>query len=310
MIHTLTLNPAIDRSIVVRELNIDDANRVVSERHFAAGKGVDVSRVLVELGGDTIAFGFAGGYAGQELEDRLELAGVRTDFVHLSTETRINVVVRDLRTNSITALNAGGPQATQGEYELLLKKLQEHEFAPGFFAISGSAPPGVPKDVYRDIALMAKEKSQKVVIDADGELLKHGIEAKPFMIKPNSHELQRLVGHEVKGIDAILSAVDIVRTAGVENVLASMGSEGALLVCDEGTFLAKPPPIKAVSPVGSGDSLVAGFLLGLDRGLSVCESLRVGVAAGAATALTRGTELCRYEDVYIIKSEVDVARLN
>jgi len=309
MIYTLTLNPALDRTIRVRKLTFDDANRVVSEERFAAGKGIDVSRAVIELGGSTMAFGFVGGYAGAELEDRLKLAGVSTEFVHIGSETRTNVVVRDLETNSITALNAKGPHATRIEYEQLIKKLKEHDFRPGFFVLSGSAPPGVPIDVYHDIIGIARDSNLKAVLDADGELLKRGIQAKPFMIKPNSHELRRLVGSDVDGIEEVKTAGAKIRAAGVENVLVSMGPRGAVLVSEEGSFFAKPPEVEAVSPVGAGDSLVAGFVLGLDTGLSFCESLRLGVAAGAACALTPGTELCRYEDVYIVRSEVEVTQL-
>ncbi len=309
MIYTLTLNPALDRTIRVKQLTFDDANRVISEERFAAGKGIDVSRVVIELGGSTMAFGFVGGYAGAELEDRLRLAGVPADFVHIGSETRTNVVIMDLETNSITALNAKGPHATRVEYEQLLKKLKEHKFRPGFFVLSGSAPPGVPTDVYYEIVGIAKNGNLKAVLDADGELLKRGIEAKPFLIKPNSHELRRLLGSEVEGIEEVKRAGAKIRATGVENVLVSMGSDGAVLVCEEGSFLAKPPEVEAVSPVGAGDSLVAGFVLGLDTGLSFCESLRLGVAAGAACALTPGTELSKYEDVYIVRSDVEVTQL-
>ncbi|MBN1594063.1 MAG: 1-phosphofructokinase [Candidatus Coatesbacteria bacterium] len=309
MISTLTLNPALDRTIRVKNLTFDDANRVLSEERFAAGKGIDVSRAVIELGGSTMAFGFVGGYAGMELEDRLRLAGVDTDFVRISSETRTNVVIRDVESNSITALNARGPHATHVEYEQLLKKLREHKFAPGFFVISGSAPPGVPTDVYCEVINIAKRNNLKAVLDADGELLKRGIEAGPFMIKPNSHELRRLLGYEVHGIDEVERAGQKVREMGVENVLVSMGKDGAVLVSADGSYFAKPPLVDAVSPIGAGDSLVAGFILGLDSGLSFCESLRLGVAAGAACALTPGTELCKYEDVYIIRSEVEITKL-
>ena len=309
MIYTLTLNPALDRTIRVRKLTFDDANRVLFEQRFAAGKGIGVSRVVIELGGSTMAFGLAGGYAGAELEDRLKLAGVSTDFVHIGSETRTNVIINDDETNSITALNAKGPHATRVEYEQLLKKLKEYKFKPGFFVMSGSAPPGVPTDVYYEVIGIAKDKNLKAVLDADGELLKRGIQAKPFMIKPNSHELRRLLGSQVEGIEDVKRAGAQIRATGVENVLVSMGRDGAVLVSEEGSFFAKPPEVEAVSPVGAGDSLVAGFILGLDTGLSLCESLRLGVAAGAACALTPGTELCMYEDVYIVKSEVEVTRL-
>ena len=310
MIHTLTLNPALDRTIRVRKLTFDDANRVISEERFAAGKGIDVSRAVIELGGATMAFGFVGGYAGAELEDRLKLAGVSTDFVHIGSETRTNVVISDLETNSITALNARGPQATHVEYEQLLKKLKDYKFRPGFFVISGSAPPGIPIDVYREIVNIAKDNNLKAVLDADGELLKRGLEARPFMIKPNSHELRCLLGFEAQGVKEVESAGQKVRAMGVENVLVSMGPDGAVLISEEGSFFAKPPAVEAISPVGAGDSLVAGFVLGLDTGLSFCESLRLGVAAGAACALTPGTELCKYEDVYIVRSEVEITQLS
>lgn len=309
MIYTLTLNPALDRTLRVRRLAFDDANRVISEQRFAAGKGIDVSRVVIELGGSTVAFGFVGGYGGAELEGRLKQAGVPTDFVHIGSETRTNVIVSDIEANSITALNAAGPCATQVEYEQLLEKLKEYKYKSGFFVISGSAPPGVPADAYHEITNIVKESNLRAVLDADGELLRRGIEGKPFMIKPNSHELRRLLGLDVEGVEQVQSAAAKLRAMGVENVLVSMGADGAVLTCEEGSFFAKPPKVEALSPVGAGDSLVAGFVLGLDTGLSFCESLTLGVAAGAACALTPGTELCKYEDVYMIRSEVQIRQL-
>ena len=306
MIYTLTLNPALDRTILVNKLVFDDANRIVSEQRYAAGKGVDVSRVVMELGGDTLAFGFVGGYNGAELEDRLNRAGVPTDFTHISSETRTNIIVRDLESNSLTELNARGPQATQVEYEALLEKLRQYKFKPGFLAASGSVPPGVPTQVYQQVVAIANSKGLKAVVDADGELLRLAIEAGPFMIKPNLHELRRLLDRQLEEISDVVAAARMLRERGVEIVLVSLGQDGAVMACQEGSFLAKPPEVKAISPVGAGDSLVAGFVLGLDIGLSLCESLRLGVAAGAATALTPGTELCRYEDVYRLKREVSI----
>lgn len=306
MIYTITLNPALDRIVEVEGLVPDDTNRIQRESRYAGGKGIDVSRVLRELGDDSIALGFVGGYDGLELEGRLIQEGVRTDFTKISEETRTNIIIFDRSRGTQTSLNAPGPTIKPHELALFFQKLEHLVPMPTMVVISGSIPPGVPVDIYARIIHSLKDQGVRVVLDADGEPLRRGVRALPFMIKPNIYELGRLVGGKLAEDSEVLEAARSIQRQGVEIVVVSLGGRGALAVSKEGSWRAVPPPVEVQSTVGAGDSLVAGFVYRLTRGAAIPECLRFGVACGTAAALTPGNELCHREDVHRLLPEVQV----
>lgn len=312
MIYTITMNPALDRTIEVDGLVIEDANRILSDVRYAGGKGIDVSRVVNMLGGETIALGLVGGYTGLELEGRLVNEGVLCDFTRIAGENRTNIILVDKREGRQYLLNAPGPMVTPAEIGLFFEKVRSIPTDASFVVISGSVPQGVSSKIYAQLITTLKAKGiRRIALDADGELLREGCKAGPYLIKPNLYEFRRLTGTDVKDIDAaIQEARKLMASWGIEVVLLSMGSKGLLGMKGEEAYHACPPVLEVVSAVGAGDATVAGFVHGLTQGLSFPEALRLAAAAGAAVVLTPGTELCHLQDVEEILPKVELRRLS
>jgi 6-phosphofructokinase 2 len=308
VIYTVTLNPALDRSITLSELKYDDANRVESEQSYAGGKGIDVSRVIRVLGGESIALGLSGGFHGMELEQRLLRQGVMCDFVQTRGETRTNILIFESKKKTHTSLNAAGPTVNEVEVGEILDKIKRLE-SPEYVIISGSIPRGVPIDIYREIVTIAKGKDAITALDADGEVMRYGIDECPTIIKPNIHELGRIVGRDIEGIEnAVLAAEEICRN-GIPIILVSMGRDGALMVTDTMKFLGIPPHVEVDSTVGAGDSFLAAFIYSHSKKNNLVECLRMGVATGAAAAMTPGTELARKDDIDTLLPKVIIKEI-
>ena len=295
MIYTITLNPALDRTLWIQKVRDDVSNRILEEKSFAGGKSVDVSKVLKNLGVDNIALGFVGGFAGRELEGRLLNEGIETDFVRVSGETRTNIIIHETDTGKQLAFNASGPEIKPDELMQFIEQLEKLPCGE-VVAIGGSIPLGVSPEIYRKIINLVKKCQAKVVLDVDGEALRQGIKAHPNVIKPNIHELSELAGRELKGLDDVVSAARSINQQGVEIVLVSMGAKGILLVSDGQQYLAVPPNVNVESTIGAGDSSVAGFVSGLVQGKDLKQCLIYAVAAGTATTLRQGTALCQKDD--------------
>jgi len=295
MIYTITLNPALDRTIWIDRIRDDISNRILEERSFAGGKSIDVSRVLKNFGIDNTALGFVGGFAGRELEGRLLNEGIQSEFVRVSGETRTNIIIHEKETGRQLSFNARGPEIKASE---LMQLIEQLERLPGadIMAIGGSLPSGVSPAIYRKIVALAKRAQAKVVLDVDGEALRQGIKAQPDIIKPNIHELSELVGRDLKGLEEIATAARDINQRGVEIVLVSMGGRGIMLVAGSREYLAVPPEVKVEGTVGAGDSAVAGFICGLTQGRDLKDCLIYAAAAGTATTLGQGTALCQKED--------------
>ena len=295
MIYTITLNPALDRTIWLDRIRDDVSNRILEEKSFAGGKSIDVTKVLKNFGIDNIALGFVGGFAGRELEGRLLNEGIQSDFVRVSGETRINIIIHEKETGKQLAFNARGPDIRPSELMQLVEQIERLPCSE-IVAIGGSLPPGVNLEIYRKIISLVKRCQTKVVLDVDGEALRQGIKAKPDVIKPNLHELSELVGRELQGLDEVVAAAREISRQGVQIVLVSMGAKGILLVSQGQEYMAVPPAVKVESTIGAGDSSVAGFISGLVQGKELKECLVYAVAAGTATTLRQGTALSQKED--------------
>jgi 6-phosphofructokinase 2 len=305
MIYTITLNPALDRTLWVTKIMADDSNRIEQERRYAGGKGVDVSKVLTTLGVENKALGFVGGFAGEEVEGLLLNEGILCEFVRISNETRTNIIVNDQSTGNQMVLSARGPEIKPYELMRLIHKVEKLE-QPDIVILSGSFPPGIHPDISRKIIELVKSQGAKVIMDADGETLKIGIHGCPDVIKPNIHELSRLVGADLKNRTDIIDAARRVRDQGVAVVLVSMGADGMLLVSDKETWLASPPQVKVKNTIGAGDSAIAGYVYALVAGKPAEEALTWAVATGTATTLRTGTALCQKEDVLQLLPKVEL----
>ncbi|MFC1919504.1 1-phosphofructokinase [Chloroflexota bacterium] len=309
LIATLTLNPALDNTLVVRHLVVDDANRWTSRRRDPGGKGIGVSRVIHRLGGKTIAYGFIGGHDGKAVEILLNREKVKHDFTHIVNETRTNIIVTDTETKQQTRLDAPGPTVSPRELEALKRKTSRIKPRPHFLVMCGSVPPGVPDDIYAQLIDRAKSAGVKTVLDSDGPWFRKGIESKPFFIKPNVHEASRLLDRDLVTEEDIIDAVLELCNKGIEVVAISRGKEGLIASDGKSIMEAIPPPLTVRSSVGSGDATVAGMVLSLCQGSSLAEACRLGSAAGAAVVLTPGTLLCRLKDVERLLPQITIGEI-
>ncbi len=282
MIYTVTFNPAIDYYMYSCDIKSGQTNRSRSEEILFGGKGINVSVVLSRLGADTTALGFIGGFTGEELKKAVKSEGVKTDFIKLKNGmTRINVKIKS---DSETEINAAGPEisaAELNEFFGLLDRIKSGDT----LVLSGSVPPSLPENIYSDIMQYLSGKNIRFVVDAAGRLLTESLKFEPYLIKPNRAELEEIVNTPLKTDEDIIAAAKELQDKGAKNVLVSLGGDGALLLDEQGK-VHRATAIKGevINTVGSGDSMVAGFLFGADKGYD--HALRLGCAAGGATAFS------------------------
>ena len=284
MIYTVTFNPALDYVVRMDALTLGQVNRTVSEDVQLGGKGINVSWVLRELGHENVALGFVAGFTGKAIEDGLAAKGVATDFIHLPAGlTRINV---KLKAGEETEINGKGPDISAEALEELLCKLDA--LGEGdVLVLAGSIPASMPSDVYESILARLEGKKVLCAVDATRDLLVNVLKYKPFLIKPNNHELGEIFGRVLTTDEEIRECAEKLQQQGARNVLVSMAGDGAMLLDENGgchRLAAYKGKVK--NSVGAGDSMVAGFLAGyLDTG-DYAHALRVGSAAGSATAFS------------------------
>lgn len=282
MIYTVTLNPAVDYVISLSELKSGFINRSQGEKAFVGGKGINVSVVLKELGTASVATGFVAGFTGEAIKNGLSEKGIACDFVELkSGMTRINV---KLRADTETDINGKGPDIAPDDVGRLLKKLERLK-KDDILILSGSAPKGISKNIYAEIAAGLTDKGVKFAVDAEGELLLNTLRYSPFLVKPNLEELSGMFGTEITDVDGAFEYAERLKKAGAVNVLVSMGALGAVLLDEYGKKHFAPPVAgKAVNTTGAGDSMLAGFISGYTEKGDYNYALRLGAAAGGATA--------------------------
>ena len=289
MIITVTMNPAIDKTVEIDTLHPGGLNRITKVRYDAGGKGINVSKTLRELGCESIATGFLCGSTGRMIEEVLDQKGIRHDFLWGEGETRTNTKVCD-RNGRITELNEPGPLIGEEQIRQLLEKIEKYAGKGTLFVLSGSVSSNMGKDIYGRIIYLAHEKGASVLLDADGELLRQGLPQKPDIIKPNRAELEEYCGSSSSmPTDKILKAARDIQNKGTGTVLVSMGEEGALLV--KGNYAAFSPAlsVEVHSTVGAGDAMAAALACAWDRGLSEEETFRLCMAAAAGAVMTVGT---------------------
>lgn len=306
MIATITLNPCLDEHIMVQGLVVEEANRWDRLRRYPAGKGIDVSRAIHEMGGMTIAYGFIGGSNGRTVEILLDEQGVLFSFTPIKQETRTNFIITDTRTSQQTRIDAPGPHISKKELERFLKKMRQIRPSPDLLVTGGSVPPGVSASIYYDIVAEAKDRGIRTILDAAGQWLEEGLKAKPYLIKPNVYEAKMLLGRELPTEEAIIeAALDLVKM-GIEIAVISRGKDGIIVATKSSLLKAMPPPVKVRSSVGAGDCTIAGLALKLAYGEPLIEACRLAVAMGTACVLTTGTELCHKADVERLLPQIQV----
>ncbi len=305
----MTLNAAVDKTYTVENFAIDRVHRPTEWRIVPGGKGINVARVYRELGGQAMATGFAGGHNGDYILEGLRAEGIPHEFVRSAGESRVCIAVLDPVSKTQTELNEVGPEITAQELDLLKLKYENLVRDMEFVVLAGSAPPGVPDCTYRELIEIASHYGVRAVLDTSGSSLIEGLKAVPFMVKPNVHELSAVAGRQLDTLEEIADVARRIHESGVKVVATTLGRDGALLTTDEGALHAKPPEIKFVSAVGSGDAFVAAFVYTMETGGSNSDALKLATAAGAANATSFGAGFCSRADINNLANEVEVVRL-
>ncbi|WP_059104575.1 1-phosphofructokinase [Shouchella shacheensis] len=304
MIYTVTLNPAVDYFVTLDSLHFGEVNRAKKEHKAPGGKGINVSRVLKRLGHESEAVGFIGGFTGGYIKDAVEAESIRTHFVTVDGDTRINV---KMKAESETELNGTSPVITADnvrDLEAFLQRLGKGDAV----VLAGSLPPSLDKTIYTRWTKRLREQGVAVYVDTSGVPLKDVLSAKPSFIKPNHRELAELVGADIHTpAEAVPYAKELLET-GIENVLVSFAGGGALLSTRERTMVANTPKGVVKNSVGAGDSVVAGFVCANAEGMDLPEAFRFAVASGSATAFSTG--FADRERVEELKQQVSVTYID
>ncbi|QGU95929.1 1-phosphofructokinase [Clostridium bovifaecis] len=303
MIYTVTFNPSVDYIVQVDDFVPGKINRVKNNYKYPGGKGINVSRVLNNLRVESKALGFIGGFTGNFIKDSLEKDGVYTDFIKVQGDTRINV---KLKSNEETEINGVGPDIDDKALDELLKMLKKLG-SEDYLVLAGNVQNTLPSDIYAQIQEKLVNNKARVIVDTTGEALTATLKHKPFLIKPNNHELSEIFGVEINTREEIIFYAKRLLDMGAENVIISMAGEGALLVCEEGVYHSAAPKGKVKNSVGAGDSLIGGFLANYCKSLDLIEAFRWGVASGSATAFS--LDLCTKDEAERLLAEVKVIKL-
>lgn len=284
MFYTVTLNPALDYILQVDDFGIGKINRTKTEKILPGGKGLNVSMVLKNLGIDSVAIGFIAGFTGDELRKQMEQKGVKTEFIKVQNGiTRINVKISS---NQETALNGIGPDIDEKDIEELLQKINEIT-SDDLVILSGNIPKSIPKNIYQIICDILEKNNVTFVVDATRELLIDVLKYKPFLIKPNKEELEETFKVKITTKDELVTYAKKLQDMGAQNVLISLGGDGAILLNKEGkVYYSKAPKGKVINTVGAGDSMVAGFLAGYKKTKDYEQAFKMGIATGSASAFS------------------------
>lgn len=306
MIITVTLNPAIDKTAQVEQMVPNGLNRLNNIILDVGGKGINVSKAIKELGGKSICTGFVAGSNGKWIEEKLDSLGLDYKFHHVQGNTRINLKVLD-RDMNLTELNDTGDQISENDLRYLKADLLDMVSANDIVVLAGSVPAGVPTTIYQELITLLKEKGAKVVMDADGELFTNGIEAGPTLIKPNKYELCKYFGlsEDVSDVELVSHAKKLLYK-GIETVVISLGSKGAIFITNEETAYVPGLDIIAHSAVGAGDSMVGALTYGISEGLELIPLIKLAVATSAGAVMTKGTKAPNRSVVEMLMKEVEI----
>ena len=294
MITTVTLNPAIDTRYFIEDFKEGRLFRAEKTIKSPGGKGLNVTKVLRQMGADVVATGIIGGKNGEWIQENLKKMDIKEEFYVSSAETRVCIAV--LAKHSETEILESGEELTDSDLRAFEKKLMELVEKSDVITMSGSLPKGMEAGYYQKLVELVNRKGKKVILDTSGKSLLEGVKGKPYLIKPNFDELEYVLGESIDGRDKIKKAVEKLKNLGAQNVLVSLGGEGAIYFGEE-ILKITIPKIKIHNTVGSGDSSVAGFAKGLDDGLELNEILKLSMACGMSNAQSMETGRVIPEDV-------------
>ena len=300
MIYTITFNPALDYIVRVQDFKLGQVNRTSYEEVYAGGKGINVSIVLKNLDVENVALGYIAGFPGEEIENKIKAFGCNTDFIKLNNGmSRINV---KLKSNEESEINGQGPSISDQDLEELYRKLELLREGD-ILVLAGSIPATLPKNIYEIIMERLSGKGIRFIVDATGELLLNVLKYKPFLIKPNHHELAELFNATIENEDDIVIYAKKLREMGAQNVLISRAGDGAIFVTEKDEIIKSDVPKGTlINSVGAGDSMVGGFIAGHLKNKSLEEAFKMGVATGSASAFSEG--LATKEKVYELLNQI------
>lgn len=306
MIYTVTLNPSIDYVVNMEQLVEGMVNRVSTEHFYAGGKGINVSQILNQHGISNRALGFISGFTGNFIEGSLKEKGIDTDFIRLSEGySRINMKIKTMTDE--TEINGMGPHIPKTEIDKLYRQL-DLLTADDTLVLAGSIPATLPDDFYEKVMEHVRDRGVKVVVDATKNLLLNVLTYRPFLIKPNHHEIAEMFGVTISTTEDLLQYGNRLKDMGARNVLISMGGDGAILLAENGEVYRSNVPKGVVkNSVGAGDSMVAGFIAGYEKTQCYEQALRLGAASGSATAFS--SDVATAEEILALVKEIVVQKL-
>ena len=309
-IYTVTLNPALDKTVRIPNFAVDQVNRVTWLRQDAGGKGINVSKVIAKLGGESTAIAVLAGQTGQWIANALGENNIKVQAIAVPGETRTNLKVVDAESGTNTDINEPGPEVTDSVLEQALVDVISKTSAGDIVVLSGSLPRGASVDTYGHWTSTLRNAGLKVYLDADGAALSAGLEQKPHFTKPNDHELSAMLNRELTNVDEIAAAASEIVAGGIDTVCVSMGGNGAVYATADEVWYASPVKVKVGSTVGAGDSVVAAFAFADAQGLSTEDALRLAIATGAANVMESGTQAAERSVVDSLIKKVQLTRLS
>ncbi|AKN30004.1 phosphofructokinase [Clostridium carboxidivorans P7] len=297
MIITVTLNPALDKTITLNGLSIGNVNRAITTRQDIGGKGINVSKVLKNFHVNSLCTGFLGGNLENVFIQDLKKRELSNEFIHIKNETRTNTKIVDSLSNTNTDINEPGPNISEYELEAFINKFKSICNKGDIVVLSGGVSPSLPDDIYLQLTKIAKAKEALVILDASGNLLEQGIKACPDIIKPNDHELQKLLNLSDVSDESIINAAKQLNSQGISKIMISLGEKGGVFVTKNGVYKCHGLKVPVKSTVGAGDSMVAAIVYSLLNNYGDEETLRFATACGAASVSLEGTQACTLEQV-------------
>lgn len=309
MIITVTLNPAVDKTVTLPMFTIGKVNRVTSMRMDPGGKGINVSKVIRGLGGRSIAMGILGGATGEYIKNCLDDLSIEHDFLYVQEPTRTNMKIVDPQLGTNTDINEAGPFVSAEMLEKVYAKVAERVCTGDIVVLAGKTPPGADESLYADWIRNLRMRGIKVYLDVDGSMLRLGVDALPDLIKPNDEEFSQLLGRDLHSIHDIKDAALGLINRGISQIAVSLGARGVLFVNKDSCIHAQGLKVPVISTVGAGDATMASLAFGYNQSLSPEETMRLALAAGAASVMCDGTQAVSLDTVRKLAQKVDLISL-
>lgn len=303
----LTLNPAIDKTVYVDDFQCDRVNRVKSFCQIPGSKGINIARILAKCELESVCSGFIGGENGQYVLNSIRNDGVIDDFVRVDYDTRTNIKLVDLKNGTYTDINFDGGTPTDAQIEALKKKTAQLAAESRLVAIGGSIPPGISASIYYDLAQIAQRAGARVSLDCYNEPLLYALHARPFVIKPNLYEMESTFHQKLDSIQDVVRAACKLHREGVENVLVSLGKEGAVAVCSGRVYRIYTCAVPVYNTVGAGDAFLSGFIYGWCKGLDCVACLRLSASFSQSVVSSKAdkakslAELVQYTNDIVVE---------